>query len=855
MPCGPRLQRPLPASGSRMPLLGPLLFSVLVHLCPASAPDGPAYWGTGWEDPVSKQRLYKALPVHMDDVSSVAYDGMEDTFYDTFDWRLFEAGGGQILVRGEEAWAPQPLQSWSPRHDAVKHGHYMMYRFDDDVTTLDGTMEDHFFSVTLDVNVHPDYEASLAAGVAVNSSVRLTLYEEMPADLGMDGVVLPMINVYHLYRKELTGGNSWDLDTRRHRLTWGLNTNAIGSFEVGTNCSRPVRRIYLGVQCLAGFAFPPGAARTATTCTQDPTQRPTFNDCEAYCPFTLTVRAIPRTLTAGVDVTTYIGPGQWQTFALDVGAYDLLDVTIDRAEFDNVTYADAAWRDGFVGWLSRDTCIQGANLSEIDHLGYCPHGGELQVSSTTFEDIPPHRFCSRQRNYSHRVNLQPGVSVVRDAVVNPHAGDLDDLGYTKLLQQISERAMALERSMHYPTQLAIRGQISALEAQAHSLSKTNSVWRRRWPMRLCTSEALAGRYYLTLWGDTSMDPRAHSGTFTVRFTREQFSRSQLSDRLPRRGCLRRGGTESFVLPTSPLRPELTSLGFAEARGFYVDAANNHVSTMTVRRGSPPTATEYDAAVAHPSLRVAMSACDVAAPQQWHFQLSLSPDHTVSEVFFELAVELEDATRELGETVTGYVCCGQYKYYAFPGLDERIAPTAAFNLTSGRVKALYWRYGSCPREAEHVKGGVCQGWCVLDWYRLFSGNLGRANYLSSSTLPVPFGLGDEPDKRRGGTWYLGVQALDDELASYSLTTDYRAPSVDHKEGCDRLDRYCNMPDRYKDVEQSAAAARHGALVSSWRRSALMLLCTGVAVVLAASQAEETSTRRGHGRGAQGRAHGQ
>ena len=50
-------------------------------------------------------------------------------------------------------------------------------------------------------------------------------------------------------------------------------------------------------------------------------------------------------------------------------------------------------------------------------------------------------------------------------------------------------------------------------------------------------------------------------------------------------------------------------------------------------------------------------------------------------------------------------------------------------------------------------------CVLQWLRLYSGNLGRAEKVYSGLLRVPLGSGEEPDKRRGGMWYLGLQAPD------------------------------------------------------------------------------------------------
>ena len=72
------------------------------------------------------------------------------------------------------------------------------------------------------------------------------------------------------------------------------------------------------------------------------------------------------------------------------------------------------------------------------------------------------------------------------------------------------------------------------------------------------------------------------------------------------------------------------------------------------------------------------------------------------------------------------------------------------------------------ESEHIIDGVCQNWCVLDWYRLYSTNRATPRYRSASTLKVPYGLGEEPDKRRGGTWYLGVQALDEPAEPLTWT---------------------------------------------------------------------------------------
>ena len=82
--------------------------------------------------------------------------------------------------------------------------------------------------------------------------------------------------------------------------------------------------------------------------------------------------------------------------------------------------------------------------------------------------------------------------------------------------------------------------------------------------------------------------------------------------------------------------------------------------------------------------------------------------------------------------------------------------------------------------------------------LASADLGRADYLYTGTLRVPYGAGEEPDKRRAGLWYLGVQALDG-AAEYTLATESMEPEIQVKQACTRLDRYC--PYKYEDVQVS------------------------------------------------------
>jgi len=69
------------------------------------------YWGEGWEDPVSKQLVNRALRVVSND-SSIPMEELTDFF----DWLYFEEDGGVGKVKGNEGYEASSLQSWVPRH-------------------------------------------------------------------------------------------------------------------------------------------------------------------------------------------------------------------------------------------------------------------------------------------------------------------------------------------------------------------------------------------------------------------------------------------------------------------------------------------------------------------------------------------------------------------------------------------------------------------------------------------------------------------------------------------------------------------------------------------------------------------
>ena len=128
-----------------------------------------------------------------------------------------------------------------------------------------------------------------------------------------------------------------------------------------------------------------------------------------------------------------LGPGEWQTFELEAGDYELLQLSLERREYDNATYEHVS-QDGLGGemWLSRDQCIA-ADVSPVEHQGYCPHGGTLMANSSAGIDTQPHPLCSREANLSYAVDVD-NASWVRQLRVAPGAGEVDDLGWGSMVK-------------------------------------------------------------------------------------------------------------------------------------------------------------------------------------------------------------------------------------------------------------------------------------------------------------------------------------------------------------------------------------------------------------------------------------
>ena len=424
LPRTSRSQLPVPHTsaqlfaGWRQPLVRPR--STGRKMLPAVCLALGAYWGPGFEDLSLGRRVSVGLRGQAVDADVQTAIGKDDP--QTFDWlAYYEVGGLMRAMANTEQFDPEPLLSGKPRVDAVQQGYFMIYN----ATTLaDFDMKDHFFSITLDLAKHTEYEAH---GVAPNCTLRFVVFESEPNVVSVKGSNIVLDGSFvgeEDAAKYQDGAGAFNRVLRsteeleqHFSLTWGFETDpATGAPRAP--CRKAVDQLWIGVQCIRGYATEP--------CTPLGTTATKYDDCNTYCPYTLTARAVPRALKHGDAVESLIGPGQWQLFEVDAGKYDLVEVTIERDEFDEATYP-YAWQDGLTGgaWLAHRTCVQ-PNVTrrksdlECQLFGICGPDDALEpfICPYGHPQAVDHPLCSPELNVTYEVAVANG-SWVRAATVDP----------------------------------------------------------------------------------------------------------------------------------------------------------------------------------------------------------------------------------------------------------------------------------------------------------------------------------------------------------------------------------------------------------------------------------------------------
>jgi len=168
--------------------------------------------------------------------------------------------------------------------------------------------------------------------------------------------------------------------------------------------------------------------------------------------------------------------------------------------------------------------------------------------------------------------------------------------------------------------------------------------------------------------------------------------------------------------------------------------------------------------------------------------------------FEIRAELRDARLAIGGRIApraeggeGFVCCGATRFFKVVDVPEEASLQIEYRTTVGRVEAVFAKWGFCPTAADVDRSrGRCDGFCAMSWLTTKGSYSGTLYSENLTTLKVPWGDESEPDKRRGGDWYVGVRALPGELAEFELSTSLVYPIYRKGAGatiCNKLTAAC------------------------------------------------------------------
>ena len=280
------------------------------------------------------------------------------------------------------------------------------------------------------------------------------------------------------------------------------------------------------------------------------------------------------------------------------------------------------------------------------------------------------------------------------------------------------------------------------------------------------------------------------------------------------------------------------LAYGQWRTYHIDTVGENASVLEISLTSPisaiyaragrevvqATATsyaQYDVRSPEGATVATASPCDVTGHTRWHVALLLENKETAVAKYdlqpseFEMEVRLRPARLKRGTFVPprglggrGFACCGATRYFRLSDVAEHETVTAFVNVTSGRLRAVLAKWGSCPHwdaDVDRLRG-ECRDFCEMAWMTTRGGYSGQYYSIGHALLVVPHGNGDKPDRRRDGAWYLGVQAMPDEAAEFSIIANIDVPSyVPVAQRCDKITFACSRDSARQSWQQMGPPA--------------------------------------------------
>lgn len=283
---------------------------------------------------------------------------------------------------------------------------------------------------------------------------------------------------------------------------------------------------------------------------------------------------------------------------------------------------------------------------------------------------------------------------------------------------------------------------------------------------VCAADAAAGCAFREMPPAAARTVRGYS----VRVLHTVYSSAAVpvGDRVAgveRLGCVSYGQWRYFSVPTTAVDDAgvLVSLS-AEVGGLYAAL------------GRRPTLDDYDVRATPPLRSLTLTACDVTAPATWVIAVQMGDEADgIVETLWSLYLSSRPAGARVGDQIAGSGCCGAFQYWRVTDVPDGLALTANVTVTSGALHGVLLQFDSCPRYDNDDPLLRCGGRCEARWLTTWDRIDGTRHSEAHGAVTVPMGLSlAVNDERRSGSWYVGVKALAEEAATFTLSISLTAP---------------------------------------------------------------------------------
>ena len=573
------------------------------------------------------------------------------------------------------------------------------------------------------------------------------------------------------------------------------------------------------------------------------------------CVYNVSARLLPRLIYDGDEVDAPIAAGDLHYFALDIGEFDVVTLTLLRLNHD-LTYSVLNSETSVMETRFHDYALRGELIAQ---RGYCPDPTMLPPPPPPPgppPSPPPPKEGDESDGTGGSSSTDAGAGGSSSAdVADPTLAAAISYPWSHIVTTPITNATA-EATLEFFCTTAVEAGFYAVAVAAdliqgpinlpHEQTRVGGascqdgyVGPNGYP--IYTSPSALGALPQCNPSGASNELRPNRPYYRLSVHHKMYTDEPLSRNELRPACISYNQMRRYTVVTDG----------EGAANLYI-ALSTRVSRVFISENRPPNLIDYDVASADEAMlaladrssampdapgstdqtTVSASPCNAGAQRTWHVAIYLADQLTaaknaLTQVAFNLSSTLSSARKQEDETIlprmlggTGSTCCGGMTHFVIRLNTSLRALRARVNVTAGALRAVYIKHGSCAVFPTDISGQQCtaQGpLCHMTWYERYDRYTGVKLYMAANQTLVPSG-GTSPDKRAVGDWVISLQDAGVAVRTeFTLQIDTQAAvATDDAEGaCDRYGRYdCSnsmwkVPTDLAELHASAAPPRAAA----------------------------------------------